>query len=143
MHYLVLESTCDEDVKGSRLLCDPIPRRLGVILRWWPIPRVRCSFVVCDPCEHNREHRTVWLLLRSVPPQLQRKFPGSSEINTALRPLIKLTPYVASRHGTDPRRLHLAHRFENHAALAEFTFKIPLQEVGVQRYVRVNLLLVG
>lgn len=52
-------------------------------------------------CEHKREHRTVWLLLHCVPPQLQRKFPGSSEINTALRPLIKLTPYVASRHGTD------------------------------------------
>lgn len=101
MHYLVLESTCDEDIKGSRLLCDPIPGRFGVILHWWPIPRVQCSFVVCDPCEHKREHRTVWLLLHCVPPQLQRKFPGSSEINTALRPLIKLTPYVASRHGTD------------------------------------------
>lgn len=29
VRYLVLESICDEDIKGSRLRCDPIPGRLG------------------------------------------------------------------------------------------------------------------
>lgn len=33
VRYLVLESICDEDIKGSRLWCDPIPGSLGVILR--------------------------------------------------------------------------------------------------------------